>query len=173
MDKFQFTLQPGEVKKINIQIVKQQIEIKYQKESLKVGYNEIKKEEMILIRSLLLTASFMMSGIITQSTVSFTLPVVTLMDIEPAGNITLNFIAPTEAGNALTNPRLTHQNGSIILLPLPQEDLPEELLLLLIQIPSSHRSISDYRQHQPQEQEEVHWELPQDRLLLPLTLLRS
>lgn len=60
---------------------------------------------MILIRSLLLTASFMMSGILyCQSTVSFTLPVVTLMDIEPAGNITLNFIAPTEAGNALTNP---------------------------------------------------------------------
>jgi hypothetical protein len=60
---------------------------------------------MILIRSLLLTASFMMSGILySQSTVSFTLPVVTLMDIEPAGNITLNFIAPTEAGNALTNP---------------------------------------------------------------------
>jgi hypothetical protein len=45
MDKFQFTLQPGEVKKINIQIVKQQIEIKYQKESLKVGYNEIKKKK--------------------------------------------------------------------------------------------------------------------------------
>lgn len=60
---------------------------------------------MILIRSLLLTASFMMSGILySQSTVSFTLPVVTLMDIEPAGNITLNFIAPTEAGNALNNP---------------------------------------------------------------------
>lgn len=45
MDKFQFILQPGEVKKLNIQIVKQQIEIKYQKESLKVGYNEIKKKK--------------------------------------------------------------------------------------------------------------------------------
>lgn len=42
-DKFQFTLKPSEVKKIDIQIVKQQIEIKYQQESLRVGYNKIKK----------------------------------------------------------------------------------------------------------------------------------
>lgn len=42
-DRFQFTLQPAEIKKLNIHIVKQQIEIKYQQESLKVGYNEIKK----------------------------------------------------------------------------------------------------------------------------------
>jgi hypothetical protein len=33
-----------------------------------------------------------------------TLPTVTLMDIEPTGNFTLNFTAPTEAGNALGNP---------------------------------------------------------------------
>ena len=44
-DKFQFTLKPSETQKININIVKQQIEIKYQKESLKVGYNEIKKKK--------------------------------------------------------------------------------------------------------------------------------
>ncbi|MDR3023894.1 hypothetical protein [Chryseobacterium sp.] len=44
-DKFQFTLNPSETKKLNIQIVKQQIEIKYQQESLKVGYNEIKKKK--------------------------------------------------------------------------------------------------------------------------------
>ncbi len=43
-DKFIFTLQPSETKKITINVVKQQIEIKYQKESLKVGYNEIKKK---------------------------------------------------------------------------------------------------------------------------------
>lgn len=43
-DTFQFTLQPSEIKKIDIQIVKQQIEIKYQ-ESLKVGYNEIKNKK--------------------------------------------------------------------------------------------------------------------------------
>lgn len=36
--------------------------------------------------------------------VSVTLPVVTLLDIEPAGNITLNFTAPTEAGRAIVNP---------------------------------------------------------------------
>ena len=44
-DKFQFTLNPSETKKLNIHIVKQQIEIKYQQESLKVGYNEIKKKK--------------------------------------------------------------------------------------------------------------------------------
>ncbi|WP_288376715.1 hypothetical protein [Chryseobacterium culicis] len=44
-DKFQFTLQPSETKKIRINVVKQQIEIKYQQESLKVGYNEIKKKK--------------------------------------------------------------------------------------------------------------------------------
>ncbi|OCA70998.1 hypothetical protein BBI01_13840 [Chryseobacterium artocarpi] len=44
-DKFQFTLKSGEIKKINIQIVKQKREIKYQQESLKVGYNEIKNKK--------------------------------------------------------------------------------------------------------------------------------
>lgn len=44
-DKFQFTLKPSETQKISINIVKQQIEIKYQKETLKVGYNEIKKKK--------------------------------------------------------------------------------------------------------------------------------
>ncbi|PWN58849.1 COG1470 family protein [Chryseobacterium viscerum] len=43
-DKFQFTLKPTETKKLSINVVKQQIEIKYQQESLKVGYNEIKKK---------------------------------------------------------------------------------------------------------------------------------
>lgn len=37
-------------------------------------------------------------------TVSITLPIVTLMDIEPTGNITLNFSAPTEAGKEIGNP---------------------------------------------------------------------
>ncbi|GAB0156905.1 hypothetical protein CHRYSEOSP005_21720 [Chryseobacterium sp. Alg-005] len=36
--------------------------------------------------------------------VSVTLPVVTLLDVEPAGNITLNFTAPTEAGRSIVNP---------------------------------------------------------------------
>ncbi|RKT00801.1 hypothetical protein [Chryseobacterium defluvii] len=36
--------------------------------------------------------------------VSVTLPVVTLLDVEPAGTITLNFTAPTEAGRAIVNP---------------------------------------------------------------------
>ncbi|TZG00324.1 hypothetical protein FW781_10515 (plasmid) [Chryseobacterium panacisoli] len=60
---------------------------------------------MILIRSLLLLASFILSGLIySQTTVTMTLPVVTLMDIEPTGNFTLNFTSPTEAGNAIGNP---------------------------------------------------------------------
>ncbi|MDG4651903.1 hypothetical protein [Chryseobacterium arthrosphaerae] len=41
-DKFEFTLKPAETKKLSIQIVRHQLEIKYQQESLKVGYNEIK-----------------------------------------------------------------------------------------------------------------------------------
>lgn len=60
---------------------------------------------MILIRSLLLLVSFILSGVVySQTTVSMTLPTVTLMDIEPTGNFTLNFTAPTEAGNPLGNP---------------------------------------------------------------------
>ncbi|MFZ4931957.1 hypothetical protein [Chryseobacterium sp. Mn2064] len=44
-DKFQFTLKPAETKKLNIDVVKQQVEIKYQQESLTVGYNETKKKK--------------------------------------------------------------------------------------------------------------------------------
>ncbi|NIF07960.1 hypothetical protein F3J23_21260 [Chryseobacterium sp. Tr-659] len=59
---------------------------------------------MILTRSILLV-SFILSGLLySQTNVTIVLPVVTLMDIEPAGNITLSFTAPTEAGNALGNP---------------------------------------------------------------------
>ncbi|WP_228460133.1 hypothetical protein [Chryseobacterium sediminis] len=58
-----------------------------------------------MIRSLLLLVSFILSGMIySQTTVTMTLPTVTLMDIEPTGNFTLNFTPPTEAGNALGNP---------------------------------------------------------------------
>lgn len=59
---------------------------------------------MIQKRSLLF-ASFILSGLLySQTNVTLTLPVVTLMDIEPAGSIALNFTAPTEAGNPLANP---------------------------------------------------------------------
>lgn len=37
-------------------------------------------------------------------TAAVTLPVVTLMDIEPAGAIAMNFIAPTEAGRPIVSP---------------------------------------------------------------------
>lgn len=64
----------------------------------------------MLMRSLLLPLYFILPGSLyaqtasASTTVSITLPVVTLMDIEPTGNIALNFTAPTEAGNALINP---------------------------------------------------------------------
>lgn len=38
------------------------------------------------------------------SAVTVTLPIVTLLDIEPTGNIVLNFVAPTEAGLSIVNP---------------------------------------------------------------------
>ncbi|MDQ8143582.1 hypothetical protein [Chryseobacterium sp. CFS15] len=39
-------------------------------------------------------------------TASVTLPVVTLLDIEPAGAIAMNFIAPTEAGRPIVSPAI-------------------------------------------------------------------
>ncbi|SDQ86664.1 hypothetical protein SAMN05421664_2898 [Chryseobacterium soldanellicola] len=45
MDTYQLTLNPSEIKKITINIVKQQSEIKYQQETIKVGYNQIKKRK--------------------------------------------------------------------------------------------------------------------------------
>ncbi|MFP7658431.1 COG1470 family protein [Chryseobacterium proteolyticum] len=45
MDAFHFTLHPSETKSLVIDVVKQQTEIKYQKESIKVGYNTIKKQK--------------------------------------------------------------------------------------------------------------------------------
>lgn len=61
---------------------------------------------MSVIRSIVLIACVLLScSIYSQAgNVTLTLPIVTLMDIEPSGNITLNFTAPTEAGNALVNP---------------------------------------------------------------------
>jgi len=44
-DQLQFALKPSENKNIIITIVKQQTEIKYQQEGIKVGYNEIKKQK--------------------------------------------------------------------------------------------------------------------------------
>jgi len=44
------------------------------------------------------------SQISTNKWVSVNLPVVTLLDIEPAGSFALSFIAPTEAGRPLTSP---------------------------------------------------------------------
>lgn len=63
---------------------------------------------MIVIRFILLMALCTLSGSVysqtASTTVSLTLPVVTLMDVEPTGSITLSFTRPTEAGNALAAP---------------------------------------------------------------------
>lgn len=44
-DNLHFILHPSEAKEIIINVVKQQTEVKYQQESIKVGYNEIKKKK--------------------------------------------------------------------------------------------------------------------------------
>ncbi len=44
-DQLQIVLKPSETKNVVITIVKQQTEIKYQQEGIKVGYNEIKKQK--------------------------------------------------------------------------------------------------------------------------------
>lgn len=45
IDSFQYHLKPSETQNIVIHIVKQQSEIKYQQEMIKVGYNKIKKKQ--------------------------------------------------------------------------------------------------------------------------------
>lgn len=64
---------------------------------------------MKLLQYILVIICSILPGHISSQTtgsksVSLTLPVVTLMDIEPAGSISLNFTAPTEAGRAIINP---------------------------------------------------------------------
>jgi len=58
----------------------------------------------ILILAVCLFSSSLFSQTTGNRTVGITLPVVTLMDIEPAGNITMNFTAPTDAGRPLIAP---------------------------------------------------------------------
>ena len=50
------------------------------------------------------TSCGIFSQVSTNKWVSVNLPIVSLLDIEPAGGIALSFIAPTEAGRPLTNP---------------------------------------------------------------------
>ncbi|WP_419869622.1 COG1470 family protein [Chryseobacterium sp. CT-SW4] len=45
IDTFQYTLTPSETKNMSIHIIKQQNEVKYQQETIKVGYNEVKKKK--------------------------------------------------------------------------------------------------------------------------------
>lgn len=45
IDEFQFNLKSSETKKLTINIIKQQTEVKYQQESIKVSYNETRKRK--------------------------------------------------------------------------------------------------------------------------------
>ncbi|MET3537325.1 hypothetical protein [Chryseobacterium limigenitum] len=58
----------------------------------------------ILIIYCLTISCVLFSQTTGNSAVSVALPVVTLLDIEPTGNFTLNFAAPTEAGLTIVNP---------------------------------------------------------------------
>lgn len=59
-------------------------------------------------RIICIILSMISHGVLSQTTgnrtVSVTLPVVTLLDIEPTGNFSMDFTAPTEAGSAVTAP---------------------------------------------------------------------
>ncbi|WP_294285037.1 hypothetical protein [uncultured Chryseobacterium sp.] len=61
-----------------------------------------------MMKVIFLSGLFLSCNIRSQTTgnrtVTLTLPVVTLMDVEPAGSISLNYTAPAEAGNAVTVP---------------------------------------------------------------------
>ncbi|WP_415329223.1 hypothetical protein [Chryseobacterium sp. MMS23-Vi53] len=63
---------------------------------------------MMYFKIIFLTVLIISCKIFSQTTgnrsVAVTLPVVTLMDIEPTGAISLNYTAPTEAGNSVTAP---------------------------------------------------------------------
>jgi len=45
IDQFEFNLKSGETKNITINVIKQSSEIKYQQETIKVSYNENKKQK--------------------------------------------------------------------------------------------------------------------------------
>lgn len=63
---------------------------------------------MNVLKPLLLLFLMISCDFFSQTTgsrnIAVTLPIVTLMDIEPSGTISLNYTAPTEAGNAITAP---------------------------------------------------------------------
>jgi hypothetical protein len=62
----------------------------------------------VLDRFILMICLSIFTAISSQTTgnrtVSVSLPVVAILDVEPSGNLNFNFIAPTEAGRPLVNP---------------------------------------------------------------------
>lgn len=64
---------------------------------------KMNKTKLIILTGLCLTCR-LTSQTTGNRTVNVTLPVVTLMDVEPAGTISLNYTAPSEAGNTITAP---------------------------------------------------------------------
>ncbi|MDQ1097886.1 MULTISPECIES: hypothetical protein [Chryseobacterium] len=63
-----------------------------------------------MIRLLILLLPFFYTECYSQSTgnrtVSVTLPVVTLLDVEPTGNISMSFTAPADAGRPIISPTI-------------------------------------------------------------------
>ncbi len=57
-----------------------------------------------LMPILIITCCKTFSQTTGNKTVDFTLPVVTLMDVEPSGTIALNYTAPSEAGRSISAP---------------------------------------------------------------------
>ncbi len=53
---------------------------------------------------LLISSNLLLAQTSGDKNISLTLPTVALLDIHPKSNITMNFSAPTEAGNPLGNP---------------------------------------------------------------------
>lgn len=62
------------------------------------------KGKICILPVMSLLSNLLFSQTTGNRTVAVTLPLVTLVDIEPAGNLAMNFTAPSEAGLPLTAP---------------------------------------------------------------------
>jgi hypothetical protein len=61
-------------------------------------------KSLFIFMVLLISGRALMAQTSGSGNITLTLPTVALLDIHPAGNISMNFSAPTEAGNPLGNP---------------------------------------------------------------------
>ncbi|WP_228451716.1 hypothetical protein [Chryseobacterium sp. SN22] len=110
-----------------------------------------------MIKLIYLVGLLLSCNILSQTTgnrtVTVTLPEVTLMDVEPAGTISLNYTAPPEAGNAVAVPTANTTKWinytSAITAFVVQKELPLRSTRLY------REPISESRQLQLQEPAEV------------------